>query len=163
MRRPLCPSSSSLWKHWKLVFRRDPTRATCSRNRGKEPLGLEVDRPDLIGRPWNDLLGGKDAVFDQPPDAVMRNPERRGGLGHREPFAVLVGRTVGVNAVYPAHRADTVRSPGLSLTRWHSHPVQRRGNIRVRPAGRHAAHYREGLIGRAAPMLAGARFTDAQL
>jgi len=39
MRRPLCPSSSSLWKHWNLIFRRDATRAICSRNRGKEPLG----------------------------------------------------------------------------------------------------------------------------
>jgi hypothetical protein len=163
MRRPLCPSSSSLWKHWKLVFRRDATRAICSRNRGKEPLGLQVDRPDLIWRPWNDLLGGKDAVFDQPPDAVMRHPERRSGLGHREPFTVLLGRTVGMNAVHPAHRADTVRRPGLALTRWHSHPVQRRGNVRVRPAGRHAPHHRERLIGRAAPMLAGFRLADAQL
>ena len=111
------PSSSSLWKHWKLVCRRDATRATCSRDRGKDPLVLQVDGPNLIGSPRHDLLGGKDAVCDQPPDAMMRNPERRSGLGHREPFAVLLGRTVGVNAVHPAHRADTVRSPSLALTR----------------------------------------------
>src|SRR3954453_20117238 len=29
-RRSLCPPSSSLWKHWELVFGCDATRATCS-------------------------------------------------------------------------------------------------------------------------------------
>jgi transposase len=52
MRRSLCPSSSSLCKHWKLVFRRDATRATCSRNRGDHPYhpasrwrGFDTVRP----------------------------------------------------------------------------------------------------------------------
>ena len=83
MRRPLCPPCSSLWKHWKLVCRRDATRGICSRDRGKDPLGLQVGGPDLIGSRRHDLLGGKDAVCDQPPAAMMSNPERRSGLGHR--------------------------------------------------------------------------------
>jgi transposase len=90
MRPPLCRSSSSLWKHWKLVWRRDATRATCSRNRGKDMLGLQVGASDLIQRPRHDLLSGKDAVADQSPDAVVRDPERRGGLRHLQPFAVLL-------------------------------------------------------------------------
>ena len=162
MRRPLCPSSSSLWKHWKLVFRRDATRAICSGNRVNHPFVLQVGSPDLIRSPRYDLLGGKDAVADQPSDAVVCDPERRSGLGHRQPFAVLLGGTVGVNAVDPAHRADTVRGPGLALTGRHSHPVQCRGDIRVRPAGRHAPHHRERCIGRAAPVLAGFWLADAQ-
>src|SRR4051794_194944 len=68
-----------------------------------------------------------------------------------------------MNTVYPAHRSDTVRRPGLALTRRHSHSVEGGGDIRVRPAGRHAPHYRERRIGRAAPMLAGLRLADAQL
>jgi hypothetical protein len=163
MRRPLCPSSSSLWKHWELVFGCDATRATCSGNRVNHPFVLQVGSPDLIRSPRYDLLGGKDAVADQPSDAVVCDPERRSGLGHRQPFAILLGRTIGVNAVHPAHRADTMRGPGLALTRWHSHSVQRRGYIRVRPAGCHAPHHRECRIGCAAPVLAGFRLADAQL
>ena len=71
----------------------------------------------------HNLLGREDAAFDKAADAVVRNSESRGSLNHREPFTVLLGRTVGMNAVHPAHRADTVRSPGFSLTGRHSHPV----------------------------------------
>jgi transposase len=42
MRRSLCPSCSSIWKHWKLVCWRDATRTTCSPNRGSHPLVLQV-------------------------------------------------------------------------------------------------------------------------
>ena len=42
MRRSLYPSCSSIWKHWKLVCRRDATRTTCSPNRGSHPLVLQV-------------------------------------------------------------------------------------------------------------------------
>ena len=38
MRRSLYPPSSSIWKHWKLVFRSDATRTTCSPNRGSHPF-----------------------------------------------------------------------------------------------------------------------------
>ena len=51
MRHPFCPSSSSLWKHWKSVFRRDATRAICSGNRVNHPFVLQVGSPDLIGAP----------------------------------------------------------------------------------------------------------------
>jgi hypothetical protein len=163
MRRSLYPSCSSLWKHWKLVFGRDATRATCSPNRGRHPLVLQIVGSDLVRRARYDLLGGQDAILDQPANAVMRDAERRSGLGHGDPLAVLLGGTVSMNAVHPAHRADTVCGPGLSLTRRHPHSVQRCGDIRVRPAGRHAAHHRERLVGRAAPVLAGLRLADAQL
>jgi len=124
MRRSLYPSCSSVWKYWKLVCWHDATRTTCSPNRGSHPFLLQVVGTDLIGSARYNLLGREDAAFDKAADAVVRNSERRGGLSHREPFAVLLGRTVGMNAVHPAHRADTVRSPGFSLTGGHSHSVQ---------------------------------------
>ena len=64
----------------------------------------------------------------------------------------------------------TVRS---ELTRWavqdfpwpvrHPHPVQRRGDVLVGPARRHAAHHRQRLLGRAAAVLAGFGLADPQL
>jgi hypothetical protein len=162
-RRSLCPPSSSLWKHWKLVLRRGATRAICSLNSGGYPFVLQVGGSDLVRCARHNLLGRENAAPDQPADAVVRDPEPRGGLGHCQPFATLLGGAVGVNAVHPAHRADTVRGPGLSLTRRHSHSVERGGDIRVRPAGRHALHHRERRIGRAAPVLAGFRLADAQV
>src|SRR4051794_23634892 len=162
-RRSLCPPSSSLWKHWKLVLRRGATRAICSLNSGGYPFVLQVGGSDLVRSARHDLLGGENAVPDQPADAMVRNSQRRSSLGHCEPLTTLLGGTVGVNSVHPAHRADTMRCPGLSLTRWHSHSVERGGDIRIRPAGRHAPHHRERRIGRAAPVLAGFRLADAQL
>ena len=124
MRRSFCPSYSSVWKHWKLDCWHDATRTTCSANRGGHPFLLQVVGTDLVGSARHNLLGTEDAAFDKAADAVVRNSEPRGGLSHREPFAVLLGRTVGMNSVHPAHRADTVRSPGFSLTGGHSHSVQ---------------------------------------
>jgi transposase len=163
MRLSLCPSCSSVWKHWKLLCWRDATRTTCSPNRGGHPFLLQVVGTDLVGSAQHNLLGREDAAFDKAADAVVRNSEPRGGLSHREPFAVLLGRTVGMNAVHPAHRADTVRGPGFSLTGGHSHTVQRRGDVLVRPSGRHGPHHREGLVGSAAAVLTGLRLADPQL
>jgi hypothetical protein len=56
-----------------------------------------------------------------------------------------------------------VRGPGLSLARWHSHSVQRRGDVFVRPSGRHAPHHGEGLFGCAAAMLTRSWLPDAEL
>jgi hypothetical protein len=56
-----------------------------------------------------------------------------------------------------------VRGPGFTLTRRHSHSVQRRGDVCIRPSGRHAPHHRKGLFGCAAAMLAGFWFADPQL
>ena len=52
-----------------------------------------------------------------------------------------------MDAVHPPQRADAVRGPGFSLTGGHSHPVQRRGDVLVRPSRGHAPHDGEGLFG----------------
>ncbi|SRR6266851_971981 len=64
-RRSLCPSSSSIWEHWKLVFQIDATRATCSPDRGDDPLVLEVGGADLVMSVGHDLVGGEDSILDE--------------------------------------------------------------------------------------------------
>src|SRR3954451_1144317 len=156
-RRSLCPPSSSACEHWELVFGIGPTRTGCSINRGGHPFIAQVGGPDLVRSARHDLLGGKDAVLEQPADAVVRDAEQSRGFGHREPLAVLLGGAVGTNPVHPAQRADAVRGPRLSLTGGHAHPVQRRGDVPVRPSRGHAPHHRQGLFGGAAAVLAGLR------
>src|SRR5437867_3855971 len=118
---------------------------TCSLNRGSHPFLLQMVGTDLVGSAGHNLLGGKNAVLDQPADAVVCNPERRSGLRHREPFAILLGGTVGMNSIHPAHRADTMSSPDFSLTGGHSHPVQGRCDVLVGPSGRITARASSGV------------------
>jgi hypothetical protein len=87
-----------------LVSRHNATRTTCSPNRGGHPILLQVVGADLVGSARHNLLGKEDAGFNGAANAVVRNSERRGGLRHRQPFAVLLGRTVGMNAIGRASR-----------------------------------------------------------
>src|SRR5438552_2991975 len=89
--RSLYPPSSSVCKHCKLVFGFDPTRATCSPDRGGYPFVLQIRGSDLVRSARHNLIGGEYAVVDQPSDAVVRDAEHRSGFGHRQPFAVLIG------------------------------------------------------------------------
>src|SRR3954451_7667815 len=102
-RRSLCPPSSSLWKHWNLILEIDATRATFSPERGGDPLVIEITGTDLVWGARDDLLGGEHAVFDQTANFVIGDAEPDSGLCHRQPFAGLLGRAVGVNAVHPTH------------------------------------------------------------
>ena len=162
-RRSLCPLLQVSGNIGSWFSGIDATRATCSPDRGDDPLVLKVRGADLVGSARHDLLGGKEPVLDEAADPMVGDAELRGGFGHCQPFAVLLGGTVGMDAVHPPQRADTVRGPGLSLTGGHSHPVQRRGDVLVRPSRGHAPHDGEGLFGGAAAMLAGLRLADPQL
>jgi hypothetical protein len=53
--------------------------------------------------------------------------------------------------------------PGLAVTRWEAHAVERRGNVLVRPLARHAAGDGQRFVRRAATMLATARLCNAHL
>ena len=163
MRRSLCPLSSSLCKHYKLIFVIDTTWATGSADRRSHPFMSQVVGADLIGRARHNLLGGEDDVGQSASDAVARDTKHCGGFRHREPVAVLASGTVGMDTVCAAHRADTPRGSGFSMAGRYSHPVQRRGDILVRPSGRHRPYYGERLVGRTAAMLAGVRLANAQL
>src|SRR4051795_9291015 len=112
--RSFCPPSSRVWKHGDLVRGADAMRATPAHQRGGDPLVGEVEGPDLVGRSGHDLLGGQDPLLDEAADDVGGDPELRGGLRHREPRAILLGRPVGVQPVDLADRSDTARRPGLA-------------------------------------------------
>ena len=125
-RRSLCSPFSSICKHSKLASEIGATRATCSRDGGGDPFVLQVGGSDLVRSAWHDLLGGKDAVLDEAADAMARDAERRRGLGHREPFAVLLGGAIGADAMH--RRSELTRCavqvfpdrghpPSLSATR----------------------------------------------
>jgi transposase len=103
MRCSLCPPSSSLWKHWNLILEIDATRATFSPEAGGDPLVIEITGTDLVWGARDDLLGGKHAVFDQTANFVIGDAELESGLCHRQPFAGLLGRPVGANAIHPTH------------------------------------------------------------
>ncbi len=64
MRRSLYPSSSSIWKHWKLVCGQAATRTTCSLNRGSHPFLSQIVGTDLVRSARQNLLGGENTVLD---------------------------------------------------------------------------------------------------
>src|SRR5450631_1269716 len=68
-----------------------------------------------------------------------------------------------MNAAHLAQRADTARSPGLTLTSGHPHAVQRCRDVLVRPPASHAAYDGQRLLRCMAAVLAGSRLADAQL
>jgi hypothetical protein len=155
MRHSLRTPFSSVCKHWKLVFNIRPTRATFPGEEGGDAFVAQVCGPDLVRSAGHDLFGGQDSILDEPANRVVAHTKQLGGFGHRQPLAVLLRRPVSPNPVHPAQRTDTMRGPGFSLTRRHPHPVQRRGDVFVRPSGCHASHDGEGVFGGAAAMLAG--------
>src|SRR6202163_1072624 len=60
----LCNLSSSVCKHWKLVFRNRATRAIFTRDRRFDVVSRKVARTDLPRRAADNLLGLKHAVTD---------------------------------------------------------------------------------------------------
>jgi hypothetical protein len=78
----LYPSSSSVCKHWDLVFWIELIRASFTPHRLDHAVGLEVGGADLTRRARNDLLCGKDAGFDQRSDAVAGDAAKSRGFDH---------------------------------------------------------------------------------
>jgi transposase len=127
----LCNPSSSVCKHWQHVFVSNATRATLSGDRGFDTIAGQVDRMDLEGRAPHHLFRPQRAGFDQSPDHMAAYARRLRRFGQSEPFAVLFRRPIGVNVTHAAHRRDTFRRPGFSLTGRQAHPVERRGDMFV--------------------------------
>ena len=158
-----CALSSSICKHWNLIFCVEVTRATFTPHRSHDALALEVGGADLVGRASNSLLGGKHTSLDQPSNTMACNPTVLGGFSHCQPGTVLLSGTIGVDAANSPDRADPMSRPGLTLTGWQSHAVQRGGDVLVRPASRHAADDGQSVIRSAAVMLARARLAEPKL
>jgi DNA invertase Pin-like site-specific DNA recombinase len=161
-RGSLCISSSSIWKHWKLILSGDVTRAPFTTDRLRHGRCVQVHGPNLERLAGNNLLGAKDTGLDQLADSVAGNAASLSGLAQGQPGPVLLGGLVGMDAADAADRADPVRCPGLALPGRQSHPVESGGNVLIRPTGRHATNDRQGVVGGAAGMFARAGFTQAQ-
>jgi hypothetical protein len=163
MRRSLCSLSSSVWKHWQLIFARKAMWTPFSSGRGNHPIILQIGGADLIRCPGHDLLGGEDSVLDESADHMVIDAESGHSLGRGEPLAILFRGTISVDPVNPPQRADTVGGPGFPVAGAHSHSVQRCSDVLIGPSACHVAYHRERLFGRAAAMLTGFRFLRPQL
>jgi hypothetical protein len=163
IRYSFCPSSSTSWKHWKLSLRFGATRSCFSPNGDSDTFRSQIGHLDLERRAGHDLFGGENLALDQAPDDVRSDAQFRGGFPHRQPLAILLGGTECVDVVDPPEVTDPLRIPRFSLAGLQTHPVQRRGNVRVVPAPRHASHDRQRVLRGAAPMFTGFGFLDAQL
>ena len=143
-----------------LTQHRQPVRPIHS----DHPFLLQVGGADLVRSAGNNLLGGEDAVLDEPANAMRRDAQRRGGFGHGQPLAVPVRRTGRhLDAVHRAQQTDAAHGPGLSLAGAHSHPVQRRGVSSSGQPARHAPHHGHGFLRRAIAVVAGSWLPDPQL
>jgi len=158
-----CALSSNVCKHWNLIFCIEVTRATFTPHRSHDALALEVGGADLVGGARNNLLGGKHTSLDQPSNAMAGNPTMLGGFSHCQPYAVLLRGAIGVDAANSPDRADPMSRPGLALTGWQPHAVERGGDVLVRPAGCHAADDGQSVVRGAAVMLARARLAQPKL
>ena len=155
--KSLCTSSSSIWKHWELVFGGEMTRAPFTPGRLHHGWRVKVRGEDLERRAANDLLSAKDARFDELADPVAGNAASLGRLAQGQPGSVLLGGLIGVNVADASDRADPMGRPGLALAGRQAHPIERGGDVLVGPAGCHAANDRQGLVGGAAAVFAGAQ------
>jgi transposase len=123
MGRSLCTSFRTLDKHWDLSFDAVATRAMFAGQRGSNRLGMQIARTDLPRGVWHHLIGAQNSILDQSTDHVIGDTELFCGFGHRQPFAVLFRRPIGVDVTHATYGADTVCSPRLALARPYAHPV----------------------------------------
>src|SRR5439155_18939375 len=94
---------------------------------------------------------------------MIRDTEHCSGLRHRQPLAILLGRSICMDSPHTTQRADTVDSPGLALAGRYTHAVQRGSDVLVRPSCRHVMDQGHRLFGRSAAVFAGFWFADAEL
>jgi transposase len=158
----LCTSSSSVWKHWKLIAGGDVTRTPFMPGRLQHGRRIQVRGADLERRAGNDLLGAKDTGLDQLAYSMAGYAASLCRLAQGQPGAVLLGGLVGVDTTDPSDRADPVGRPGLVLAGRQAHPVEGRRDILVRPTGGHTPDDRQGIVGGAARVLTSAGFTKTQ-
>ena len=147
----LCTSSSSVCKHWKLICDGDVTRAPFTPSRLHHGRCVQVGGTDLERRTANDLLGGKDTCLDQLTNPVAGDAASLGRFAQGQPGPVLLSGLVGVNVADTADRANPMGGPSLALASRQTHPVERGGDILVRPMACHLAHDRKGIVGGATP------------
>ena len=158
-----CAPSSSVCKHGNLVLRFEVTRAAFAPHGSNNALALKVGGPDLVRRASDDLLCRQNSGFDQPADAMARNPTLLRGLSQGQPGPALLGGEIGVDTSHAPDRSDTVRRPGFALAGRQSHAVQSGGDVLIRPAGRHAADDGQGVVRGVTVVAARLRLAEPEL
>ncbi len=154
--------SSSVCKHWDLVFRLEVTRGAVTPHRPSNAFALKVGGSNLVGRAWDDLLGWQHAGLDQLADAMARDAALLRGVSQGQPGPVLVGREVRVDPSDAADRSDTVCGPGLALSRRQTHAVEGGGDVLIRPASRHAPDHSQRVVRGAAVVAARLRLAKPE-
>ena len=96
-------------------------------------------------------------------DAVAGDAAKSRGFRQGQPFAVLLGGSIGVNTTDTPDRADTMCRPGLALSGRHSHSVQGCGDVLVRPAARHALDHGQSFVRGAAIVFSGLGLAEPKL
>jgi hypothetical protein len=158
----LCTSSSSIWKHWKLIAGGDVTRAPSSPSRLHHLRRIQVRGMDLERRARNNLVGAKDTGLDQLAEPVAGDAASLRRFPQGQPGAVFLGGLVGVNTADTPDRADPVGGPGLVLASRQAHPVERGRDVLVGPSVSHTPYDSEGSFGGAACVLPAAGLTQTQ-
>ena len=69
---------------------------------GSNCLTLQIAGPDLVWSVGHDLFGMQNPLVYQATEEVSSNASLLGGFGHRQPLAILIGGTIGMNAVLVA-------------------------------------------------------------
>ena len=121
---------------------------------GSNCLTLQIAGPDLIRGVGYDLIGKQNALVDQAPDEVMSNANQFGSFGHRQPLAILFGRTIGMDTMLAPHRAYALRIPRHTLPCTHAHTIERCSYVLVGPPAGHTSNHSKRLLGSAAAMFA---------
>nr|WP_166106941.1 hypothetical protein [Bradyrhizobium barranii] len=68
-----------------------------------------------------------------------------------------------MDATHTANRADPMCCPGLTHAGGQAHPIERGGDVLVRPAPGHAADNSQGIFRRGGTVFTGARLADPKL
>jgi hypothetical protein len=116
-----------------------------------------------MGSIRHDLLALEDASVDELSNLMMADTKLCCGIAKRQPLAIFLGGAVAMDITNAAHKADALRRPILTMASRHSHSVQSRGDVLIRPSARHAPHDLNRLFRSLTPVLTGSPFTDAQL
>src|SRR5258708_9822639 len=122
-----------------------------------------MDGKDL---PWSVehvLLCRQDSVANQLSNYVTGHACFFRGLDHGEPRAILDRRLVARNALRAAIAADSPRVPSMTKRRDGAHPIERGGDVVVRPTRAHLSNHLVDFNGVAHRVFAWSRLANAKL
>ena len=91
---------------------------------GSNCLTLQIAGPDLVRGIGYNLVGRQNSLVDQTSDEVTSHAEQLGGFRHRQPLAVLLSGTIGMDSMLAPHSTHARSIPRQSLPRTHAHTIE---------------------------------------